>query len=196
MRQTRLFGKTRKDISKDEKSINAQLLTKAGFIEKQMAGAYNYLPLGLKVFRKIENIIREEINKIGGQEMIMPSLQAKELWERTGRWKEMKSIMYQFKDQNGSDIGLGATHEEVITDIVKKHLTSYKDLPIYLYQIQNKFRDEKRAKSGFTSLSIEKANIPLTPIKNTIGIIIINDNQRLLVKTLLSLAANTLCQLP
>ena len=148
MRQTRLFGKTRKDISKDEKSINAQLLTKAGFIEKQMAGAYNYLPLGLKVFRKIENIIREEINKIGGQEMIMPSLQAKELWERTGRWQEMKSIMYQFKDQNGSDIGLGATHEEVITDIVKKHLTSYKDLPIYLYQIQNKFRDEKRAKSG------------------------------------------------
>ena len=148
MRQSKLFGKTRKDISKDEKSINAQLLTKAGFIKKQMAGAYNYLPLGLRVFRKIENIIREEMNKIGGQEILMPSLQAKELWEKTGRWQEMKSIMYQFKDQHGSDIGLGATHEEVITDIVKKHLTSYKDLPIYLYQIQNKFRDEKRAKSG------------------------------------------------
>ncbi|PWB38958.1 MAG: hypothetical protein C3F02_00945 [Parcubacteria group bacterium] len=148
MRQSQLFGKTRKDISQDEKSINAELLTKAGFIEKQMAGVYNYLPLGLRTYRKIENIIREEINAIGGQEMLMPVLQAKELWQITGRWQEMEPIMYQFTDHHGSAIGLGTTHEEVVVDIVKKHLNSYKDLPLYLYQIQTKFRDEKRAKSG------------------------------------------------
>lgn len=148
MRQSKLFGKTRKDISKDEKSINAELLTKAGYIEKQMAGVYNYLPLGLRVFRKIENIIREEMNNIDGQEILMPALQSKELWDETGRWEDMEPIMYQFEDHHGSKMGLGTTHEEVVTDIVKKHLTSYKDLPIYLYQIQNKFRDEKRAKSG------------------------------------------------
>ena len=120
MRQTRLFGKTRKDISKEEKSINAQLLTKAGFIENQMAGVYNYLPLGLKVYRKIENIIREEMSKIGGQEILMPALQAKELWDKTNRWEDMEPIMYQFKDHHGSNIGLGTTHEEVITHLHKK----------------------------------------------------------------------------
>lgn len=148
MRQSRLFGKTRKDISQDEKSINADLLSRAGFVEKQMAGVYNYLPLGLRTFRKIENIIREEINAIGGQEILMPVLQSKELWEQTGRWSSIESIMYQFKDHHGSEIGLGTTHEEVVTDIVKKHVVSYKDLPLALYQIQTKFRDEKRAKSG------------------------------------------------
>lgn len=148
MQQSKLFGKTRKDIKSDEKSINAELLTKAGFVEKQMAGVYSYLPLGLKTFRKIEQVIREEIDKIGGQEVLLPALQAKELWDQTGRWQELEPIMYQFKDHHGTDIGLGTTHEEVITDIVKKQLASYKDLPLALYQIQNKFRDEKRAKSG------------------------------------------------
>jgi len=148
MKQSKLFGKTRKDIKSDEKSINAELLTKAGFVEKQMAGVYSYLPLGLKTFRKIEQVIREEIDRIGGQEVLLPALQTKELWEQTGRWQELEPIMYQFQDHHGTDIGLGTTHEEVITDIVKKHLASYKDLPLALYQIQNKFRDEKRAKSG------------------------------------------------
>ncbi len=148
MKQSKLFGKTRKDIKSDEKSINAELLAKAGFVEKQMAGAYSYLPLGLKTHRKIEQIIREEMDKIGGQEVLLPALQTKELWDQTGRWQELEPIMYQFKDHHGSDIGLGTTHEEVITDIVKKHIASYKDLPLALYQIQNKFRDEKRAKSG------------------------------------------------
>lgn len=148
MKQSKLFGKTRREVSQDEKSINAELLTKAGFIEKQMAGVYNYLPLGLRTYRKIENIIREEINAIDGQEILMPVLQAKELWQQTGRWQKMEPIMYQFKDHHGTDVGLGTTHEEVVVDIVKKHLTSYKDLPICLYQIQTKFRDEKRAKSG------------------------------------------------
>lgn len=148
MRQSQLFGKTRKDISQDEQSINAELLTKAGFIEKQMAGVYNYLPLGLRVFRKIENIIREEMNAIGGQEILMSSLQNKELWQQSGRWQKLAPIMYQFKDHHGSAVGLAATHEEAVTAIVKKHVSSYKDLPLYLYQIQTKFRDEKRAKSG------------------------------------------------
>ncbi len=148
MKQSKLFGKTRKDINQDEKSINAELLVKAGFVEKQMAGVYNYLPLGLRVFKKIENVIREEMDAIDGQEILMPALQSKELWQKTGRWDDLEPIMYQFKDHHGSDIGLGTTHEEVVTNIVKKNVNSYKDLPIYLYQIQTKFRDEKRAKSG------------------------------------------------
>ena len=148
MLQSKLFGKTRKDISQDEKSVNAELLTRAGFISKQMAGVYSYLPLGLKTYRKVEQIIREEMDEIGGQEVLLPPLQAKSLWDQTGRWEELEPIMYQFTDHHGTKIGLGATHEEVITDIVKQYVNSYKDLPIYLYQIQNKFRDEKRAKSG------------------------------------------------
>ena len=148
MLQSKLFGKTRKDISQDEKSVNAELLTRAGFIAKQMAGVYSYLPLGLKTYRKIEQVIREEMDAIGGQEVLLPALQSKELWDQTGRWAELEPIMYQFTDHHGTKIGLGTTHEEVMTDIVKQHVSSYKDLPIYLYQIQNKFRDEKRAKSG------------------------------------------------
>lgn len=148
MKQSQLFGKTRKDISSEEHSINAELLARAGFVEKQMAGVYNYLPLGLRVLRKIENVIRQEMDAIGGQEILMPALQSKELWSQTGRWAELEPIMYQFNDHHGSAVGLGTTHEEVVTDIVKKHLSSYKDLPLYLYQIQTKFRDEKRAKSG------------------------------------------------
>jgi prolyl-tRNA synthetase len=148
MRQTKLFGKTTKDISQEEKSINAELLIRAGFVAKQMAGVYNYLPLGLRTYRKIENIIRQAMEAIGGQEILMSALQPKELWQQTGRWQELEPIMYQFKDHHGSEVGLATTHEEVVTDIVKKHLSSYKDLPLYLYQIQNKFRDEKRVKSG------------------------------------------------
>lgn len=148
MKQSKLFGKTRKDISKEEKSINAELLIKAGFIMKHMAGVYNYLPLGLRVFRKIENIIREEMEAIGGQEMLMTALQPKDLWDKTGRWDSMKDVMYQFKDGHGSEVGLATTHEEPITEIVKQNVNSYKDLPLYLYQIQDKFRNEKRAKSG------------------------------------------------
>ena len=148
MRQSQLFGKTRKDINREEQSVNAELLIRAGFIEKQLAGVYNFLPLGLKVFRKIENVIREEMNAIGAQEMLMSSLQNKDLWQKSGRWEKLEPIMYQFKDHHGSTVGLAATHEETITNIVKKHVNSYRDLPVYLYQIQTKFRDEKRAKSG------------------------------------------------
>ncbi|MBU1203093.1 hypothetical protein KKH39_03595 [Patescibacteria group bacterium] len=148
MRQSKLFGKTRRDISQDEKSINAELLIRGGFIEKHMAGVYNYLPLGLRVFRKVENIIRDEMNAVDGQEMLMTALQPKDLWQKTGRWDEMQDIMYQFPDGHGNEVGLATTHEEVVTELAKQQINSYKDLPIYIYQIQDKFRNEKRAKSG------------------------------------------------
>lgn len=148
MRQSKLFGKTLKDVSQDEKSVNAQLLIRGGFIAKHMAGVYNYLPLGLRVFRKIENVIRDEMEAIGGQEILMTALQPKDLWDKTGRWDEMKDIMYQMEDGHGGEVGLATTHEEVVTELAKQQIKSYKDLPIYIYQIQNKFRNEKRAKSG------------------------------------------------
>jgi prolyl-tRNA synthetase len=148
MRHSQFFCQTLKEAPKDEKSINAQLLVRAGFIYKEMAGAYTYLPLGLRALRKIENIIREEIEGIGGREILMTILQPKKLWEETGRWsKEIGKVMYKCKEE-GREIGLGPTHEEMITDIVRHYLKSYEDLPLYLYQIQTKFRKEPRAKSG------------------------------------------------
>lgn len=140
MKQSELFTKTIKENPKDEKSINAQLLIRAGFIDKLGAGIYSYLPLGLMVIENIKKIVREEMNKIGGQEILMPSLHPKENWEITGRWDVEE--MYKIKDEN---LGLGWTHEEIITPLVKKHATS---LPKYIYQIQAKFRNEPRAKSG------------------------------------------------
>jgi len=148
MLQSKLFGKTRKDISSEEKSINAELLSRAGFINRQMAGVYIYLPIGLRVLRQIEKVVREEMEAIGGQELLLSALQSKELWEKSGRWKKMEPIMYQFEDHHGSQVGLAATHEEPMTALVKQNVSSYKDLPLYLYQLQTKYRDEKRAKSG------------------------------------------------
>ncbi len=148
MRQSKLFTKTIKQAPKDEASINAQLLIRAGFINKLMAGVYSYLPLGFRVLEKIKNIIRQEINAIDGQEVYMPALQPKELWDKTGRWEKLSEVMFQFKGRGDSDIGIAATHEEVITDILTKYVNSYKDLPLAVYQIQDKFRNEPRAKSG------------------------------------------------
>jgi prolyl-tRNA synthetase len=149
MRQSQLFGKTLKTIPKDEISRNAELLIRGGFIDKLMAGAYSYLPLGYRVLDKIKNIIREEMNTIDGQELFMPALQPKALWEETGRWNDPgKAVMFQFKGREDKEYGLGWTHEEVIVDIARKRVSSYKDLPFALYQIQDKFRDEPRAKSG------------------------------------------------
>ncbi len=147
--QSKLFGKTRKDISADEVSTNAKLLMRAGFIEKNMAGVYTLLPLGFRVFKKIENVIRAEMNSLGAQELLMPVFQDKEVWSQTGRWQDkVGGVMYQFQDSSGKDLGLGPTHEETIVDLVKRQIKSYKDLPVFVYQIQNKFRDEPRAKSG------------------------------------------------
>ncbi len=148
MRQSELFTKTRKEIPKDEESINAQLLIRAGFVDKLMAGVYTFLPLGFRVFKKIENIIREEIIAIGGQEILMPALQPKSNWEQTKRWDTLDSLIKFTTFYTKNEYALGPTHEEVVSPLVKKFILSYKDLPAYIFQIQNKFRDEKRAKSG------------------------------------------------
>jgi len=147
MKQSQLFTKTRKEAPKDEVSVNAQLLIRAGFADKLSAGIYTLLPLGVRVMKKIENIIREEMNAIGGQELNMPSLHPKENWEITGRWKLMDDEVYKTKDGDREYI-LAPTHEEVIVPLAKKFINSYKDLPLAVYQFQNKFRKEKRAKSG------------------------------------------------
>ena len=146
MRQSQVFTKTLKEAPKDEKSINAQFLIRAGFVDKLMAGVYSYLPFGLMVLKKIENIIREEMNKIGGQEALFPALHPKENWQKTGRWQYPE--MFKIKSRAGKEFGLGWTHEEVITPLIRKFVKSYRDLPLSIYQIQDKFRDELRAKSG------------------------------------------------
>jgi prolyl-tRNA synthetase len=147
MRQSKLFTKTQKSAPSGEVSMNAKLLIRAGFIDKLMAGVYTLLPLGLRVINKIENIIREEMNAIDGQEVFMPTLQPKENWEKTGRWSAMDDL-YKVKDNSGKEMALGPTHEEVIVPLMERFINSYKDLPVYVYQFQNKFRMELRSKSG------------------------------------------------
>jgi len=146
MLYSQLFTKTEKQAPSDEVSLNAKLLIQAGFVDKLMAGVYSVLPLGLRVYKKIEQIIREEMNAIGGQELFLPSLQPKENWEKTGRWTAMDDL-YQLKVED-KEFAIGPTHEEVIAPLAKRFISSYKDLPKYVYQFQNKFRNEKRAKSG------------------------------------------------
>ncbi len=146
MKQSQLFTRTIKETPKDEQSINSRFLIRAGFVDKLMAGVYSYLPFGLKVLKKIENIIREEMNKIGGQEVLLSALHPKENWQRTGRWQYPE--MFKMKSRAGKDFSLGWTHEEIITPLVRKFVKSHKDLPLAIYQIQDKFRDELRAKSG------------------------------------------------
>jgi len=147
MRQSKLFTKTQKDLPKDEVSKNAQLLIRAGFVDKLQAGVYTYLPLGFRVLKKIEKLIREEMEGVGAQEILMPSLHPKENWEKTGRWESMDDL-YKVKDSSGRENALGLTHEEVVVPLAKKFISSYKDLPFSVFQIQNKFRMELRAKSG------------------------------------------------
>lgn len=149
MRQSKLFTKTRKEAPKDEVAKNADLLIRAGYIHKEMAGVYSYLPLGLRVFENIVAIIREEMNMIGGQEIAMTALQEKSLWEKTDRWDDNKvDVWFKTELKNGSKLGLGVTHEEPITRIMSEYVSSYRDLPFSAYQFQTKFRNETRAKSG------------------------------------------------
>lgn len=147
MRYHELFGKTAKTDPKDEVSTNAKLLLKAGFIDKLMAGSHTLLPLGLLVKVKIENIIREEMNAIGAEELLMPLMHPKSIWNETGRWDKAKEVMYQFK-KGDKEFALSFTHEEIVLDLVRKHSGSYKDFPIKIYHFSTKFRDEPRAKSG------------------------------------------------
>ncbi len=146
MKYSQLFGKTTKSIPGDADSINAKLLTQAGFIQKEISGVYNYLPLGLRVLTKIQNIIREEMDKIGGQELLMPTMTQEESWVTTGR--HTMDVLFHLKGQGGTNLVLNPTHEEVVTPLAQKYIFSYRDLPLYVYQIQNKFRNEARAKSG------------------------------------------------
>ncbi len=149
MRRSQLFSKTRKDAPADETAKNAQLLIQAGYINKEMAGVYAYLPLGLKVVENIRQIVREEMNAIGGQELIMSSLQPKETWETTGRWDdEAVDVWFKSKLKDETEVGFGWSHEEPIVEMMKQHVTSYKDFPANVYQFQTKLRNELRAKSG------------------------------------------------
>jgi prolyl-tRNA synthetase len=149
MRQSKLFTKTRKEAPKDEVSKNAQLLIRAGFIHKEMAGVYTMLPLGLKTLKKIEDIIRDEMNKVGGVEMNMTALQDPEIWKKTDRWDDdLVDNWFKTKLKNDTELGLGFTHEEPLTNLMTDLISSYKNLPIYPYQFQTKFRNELRAKSG------------------------------------------------
>ncbi len=147
MRQSELFTKTRREIPSDETAKNAKLLIRGGFIHKEMAGVYSYLPLGLRVLKKIENVIRDEMNAVGGQELFLSSLHPKENWQKTGRWESMDDL-YKMADSSGREVALGPTHEEIIVPIAKEYIHSYKDLPFSAYQFQTKFRMELRAKSG------------------------------------------------
>jgi prolyl-tRNA synthetase len=149
MRLSKTFSKTTKNIPSDEQAKNAQLLIKAGYIHKEMAGVYSYLPLGLRVLNNIANIVREEMDAIGGQEILMPALQMKERYEVTGRWDD-KVVDDWFKTKlvNGTELGLGFSHEENLVPLMKKYISSYRDLPLLPYQIQTKFRNELRSKSG------------------------------------------------
>src|ERR1035437_10211361 len=149
MRQSKLFTKTRKEAPADEVSKNAELLTRGGFIHKEMAGVYTYLPLGLRVLKKIENIIREEMNKVGGQEISMTALQNAELFKKTNRWSdEVVDNWFKTKLKNDTEIGLGFSHEEPLVNLLGNFISSYQDLPLAIYQFQTKFRNELRAKSG------------------------------------------------
>ena len=167
MKLSQNFTRTTKDIPSDEVSRNAQLLIRAGFIHKSMAGVYSYLPLGLRVINKIENIVRNNLNQIGGQEVLMNSLHPKEWWLKTDRWDADKvDVLFRLQSQTKSEYALACSHEEQVTPIAKDYIKSFKDLPIYtpaiidsdsptqtiyplsIYQIQTKFRDELRSKSG------------------------------------------------
>jgi prolyl-tRNA synthetase len=149
MRVSKLFTRTSKNVPSDEVAKNAQLLIRAGFIHKEMAGVYAYMPLGLKVLENIKKIVREEMDAVGGQEIMMTTLQPKDIWEKTDRWDDAKvDNWFKTKLVSGAELGVGLTHEEPIVDAVSNYLNSYKDMPFAVYQIQNKFRNELRAKSG------------------------------------------------
>lgn len=148
MKQSQLFPKTKREAPKDATSVNHKLLVRAGYIDQLMAGSWTLFPLGWRVVTKINNIIREEMNAIGGQEMLMPLLHPKGIWNETGRWDKAGDIMYKLKDVHSKEYALSFTHEEIVMDLLRKHIKSYQDLPVSIYHFSIKFRNEPRAKSG------------------------------------------------
>jgi len=147
MKHSEFLITTSKEAPKDEESLNAKLLTRAGFISKVGAGIYSYFPLGLRVLQNVASIVRKEMDAIGGNEVLLPALHPKEYWSKTGRWETL-DVLYRIKAKEKREYALGSTHEEIIVPLAKQAVQSYKDLPRYFYQIQTKFRDEPRAKSG------------------------------------------------
>ena len=145
---SKTFIPTLRENPQEAESISHKLLLRAGLGRMLFAGAYSYLPLGLKVLNNIENIVRQEMNACGASELLLPALQPLELWQKTGRDKDIGEVMIRFEDRRGRKICLGPTHEEVITDLVRSQVSSYKQLPVVLYQIQTKFRDEIRPRFG------------------------------------------------
>lgn len=148
VKQSTLFPKTQKTPPTDAESVNHKLLVRAGFMDQLMAGSWTLMPLGLRVVGKINQIIREEMNAVGGQELAMPLLHPKSIWNESGRWDTAKEVMYQFKDIHEKEFALSFTHEEIVMDMLRKQINSYRDLPVYVYQFSTKFRNELRAKSG------------------------------------------------
>ena len=149
MKVSQLFTKTLKEAPADEVAKNAQLLIRAGYVHKEIAGVYAYLPLGLRVIENIKKIVREEMDAAGGQELLMTTLQPSDIWQKTNRWDDaVVDNWFKTKLLNGTELGVGLTHEEPIVDAAMPYITSYKDLPKSVYQIGAKFRNEKRAKSG------------------------------------------------
>ena len=148
MRYSKLFGKTLRKAPADAEITSHKLLVRGGFIDQLMGGVFSFLPLGFRVHRKIEDIIREEMNAVGGQEVFLPTLQKKDQWVETDRWDKIDPPLFKFEDRHGRELALGPTHEEVITDLARRFVDSYRDLPLYLFQIQNKFRNEMRTSGG------------------------------------------------
>jgi prolyl-tRNA synthetase len=148
MRYSQLFPKTKKTAPAGAESVNHRLLVRAGFIDQLMAGSWTLLPLGWRVVTKINQIIREEMDAIGGQEMLMPLLHPKEIWKETGRWETAGGIMYKLKDSREREYVLSFTHEEIVMDLLRKNIRSYQDLPVAVYHFSTKFRNEPRARSG------------------------------------------------
>ncbi len=148
MRATALLAPTLREAPADAEVVSHRLLLRAGFIRRVAAGVYNYLPLAMRVLKKIEQIVREEMDRQGGQELLMPILQPAELWQESGRWDVYGPELFRLKDRHDRDFALGPTHEEIITTLVRGEVNSYKQLPLLLYQIQNKYRDERRPRFG------------------------------------------------
>jgi prolyl-tRNA synthetase len=148
MRMSRLFGKTLRNVPAEADTANYQLMLRAGLVQQLAAGIFSYLPTGWRVMKKIEAVIREEMDRIGGQEVVMPAMQPAELWELSGRAQTMKDVLVHFQDRRERDFVLGPTHEEVVVDLFKRQVQSYRDMPLMVYQVQTKMRDEARARAG------------------------------------------------
>src|SRR6185437_12440290 len=148
MRMSHMFAKTLRQAPAEADTPNHQLMLRAGLAQQLAAGVYSYLPIGWKVMRKIEQIIREEIDRAGGQEIMMPAIQPAELWAESGRLESMADVLVHFQDRREREFVLGPTHEEVVVDLFKRQVQSYRDMPVLVYQIQTKFRDEARPRGG------------------------------------------------